>query len=89
MTKLKTGDKVKIVRYGHLIWYYKSQYPKEYTNHPKNVISETDTIWWVDMRPDLVGKEDVVEQVTNTQGRAKYSLVKNRAWYSDDNLELL
>jgi len=87
MSKFKIGDKVRIINYGHPIWENK-KYP-EYKPMSLPTISETENVRWCDMRPDLVGREDIVDQVTNTQGRPKYSLLKNGAWFLDENLEMV
>lgn len=55
---------------------------------PKNIISEDENKWIIDRCPELVGREDVVVGISNSQGRVMYSLDKNGAWYSDNNLEL-
>lgn len=109
-----TGDKVKIVNYGHLYWQFKHSYReqslimknlkneqecrffdvvptkiKEGDSHPKNIIFEEEDKWWCDISPEKVGREDVIEKVEIVQNIPKYSLVKNGAWYTEQQLELL
>ena len=84
--KFGIGDKVKIVKYGSLIWR-----TKESNEITKNIVFEDDTFNYIDMQPDLVGKEAIVTKAEVTQGRAKYSLkgVNKVAWYDEQQLEMI
>lgn len=84
--KFKTGDKVRIVNYGHLIWSWTEI--KE-TATFKFIGQSENKMFWYDMCPERVEKEDVVLEVKETQDSWGYSLVNNGAWYSDKNLELI
>lgn len=88
MSKFKTGDHVKIVKYGALFWENKM------VEQPKNnfpIISETPNICLKDMMPELVGQKAIVEKSTETQGKISYALrgVSKYAWYDEEQLELL
>ena len=72
--KYKIGDKIKIVNYGHWIYTTKKERQEMLkvklvsTAIPKNILRETEDGYFVDMRPDRVGVEDVIDNVTDTQG---------------------
>jgi hypothetical protein len=76
--KFKVGDKVKVVKYGHIIHHYKS---------------ETGNWAAEDISPDIVGKEGVVREVSNSQpGWVTYALdgiPEKTAWYNQNQLELV
>lgn len=77
----KVGDKVEIVKYGHLIWESKqSEYPM---NFP--MIFEDDNVRWLDIRPDLVGKAGIV----NDELDGQYSVYDIGAWFSEEQLKLI
>lgn len=89
------GDKVKIVNYGHLVWitkeaqkmYFEAGYSKN--EIPQNLIFEEEGMYYYDLSPDLIGKIDIIREITVTQGVPKYSLDKNGSWYSEKQLELI
>lgn len=83
----KIGDKVKIANYGHAIWENKNQPFGEGHNFP--TISEDENIRWIDIKPELVGKEGVVSKVGITQGIPEYSIEGIGSWYSEKQLELV
>ena len=84
----KSGDKVKIVKYGHLIWQNKKLYSPE-ISYP--IFKENDTIMWLDLSPELVGQEGVVDEVVMTQGIPNYSIngLNKHAWYQEPQMELV
>ena len=82
----KTGDNVRIVNYGQLFWAFKGQ---GLDTMKAKVIQEDDSIKYFDIAPERVGQEDVVRDISTTQGVHQYSLVKNGAWYSESQLELI
>lgn len=81
--KFKVGDKVRVIKYGHLIWQNK---PEEVRLGFK-VYEETDSLVWYDMRPEKIGKEGVVVNVSITQGIPKYSTDPLGAWLDEEQLE--
>ena len=123
MDDTKVGDKVKVVKYGHLMWQNKENYQEisdEYAkigaklnneiskllfgedtilvdiesvkgkSEPDNIYLDGGDVWWVDLRPELVGQEGVVCKVINTQGRLQYAIdgIKGKhAWYNREQLE--
>ncbi len=78
--KFKTGDRVKIVKYGCRIW--------RSAEDPK--IVEV-----CDMCSEVVGMTATIREVTLTQNMPKYSIVSEPggpnkvAWYNEDQLELI
>lgn len=86
----KEGDKVKIIKYGHLIWFFKNiDQPSFLSSAP--VYSENDNVKWIDISPEMIGKEAIIGEVTITQGIPKYALlgVNKTAWYTEEQLELI
>ena len=85
--KYKVGDRVKIINYGSTIWEPKNV--EEKLSFP--VIEETEHFRILDMSPDLVGKEGVVDIVTITQGEPKYAIdgLRKHAWYDEEQMELV
>lgn len=83
------GDKVKIVKYGHLILESKN------VDHPKlsfPLIEEDENMRWLDMSPDLVGQEGLVSEVSITQGIPNYAIdgIKGKhAWYDEEQMEMI
>lgn len=76
------GDKVRIINYGHLIWEGKPCSPIG------KVIKETDKVYWTDLKPEYVGREDMICGVSMIQGVPSYSL-KTSSWYDEGQLELI
>ena len=83
------GDKVKIVNYGHPIWENKKmRQPK--LSFP--LISENEDIRWLDMSPDLIEQEGIVEKVSMTQGMPHYAIdgIKGKhSWYDEGQMEMV
>jgi hypothetical protein len=119
--KFKTGDNVKVIKYGSLMWVSKQDFKKyseqvkrddfvskmkllynitptqdqinsiQGDDSPKNIYKEGDDMWIVDVCPELVGQQGIVEKSTNTQNQIKYALqgVKGKyAWYDEGQLKL-
>ena len=88
MSKFKTGDKVKIVKYGGVIFMNK-QDPYIQANAPyENIIEETAGSMTVDPCPEMVGKVGIVEKVNGD----RYSLTcieGKLAWYNEEQFELV
>ena len=80
------GDKVRIVKYGSLLWENVTMPQPEGKRH---IYKDRNPIRWFDINPELVGKEAVVQEVHNTQGRPKYVLsgLTKVAWYDHEQLE--
>lgn len=88
-SKFKTGDKVRIIQYGHRIW-FSHDMPKPGFKYPILGVSEHFEVR--DMSPELVGQEGIVEKSEVTQGRIQYILqgIKGKsAWYDEKQLELI
>lgn len=93
--KFKTGDKVKIVKYGSLLWIHKdSEDLKYYTDYP--VLQIKDNIVTMDMKSEYIGKIGIVEKGEIVQGREQYALQPinkedniKHAWYDAEQLELV
>jgi hypothetical protein len=45
--------------------------------------------YWYDSRPHLRGKKDIINEVTETQGKSEYRLVENGSWFGNSQLKLL
>jgi len=94
--KFKVGDKVKVINYGHLIWQNKTnqdlerQFHKEhgFTYKELPVLSDDGKTQWLDLSPELVGKEGVVDKISDSGDYALNGLSKY-AWYSEKQLELV
>lgn len=99
-SKFKPGDRVKIVIYGHLIWINKRETVKGVPVKPEGVISENETTWFIDIRPELVGKEDTVRGSYNylygnkgqesemiDRQKCQYCLIDSGAWFAEFQLE--
>ena len=84
---MEIGDKVKIVRYGHLIWESKTI---------PGARSEAKAYWeddkraWIDMCPRMVGQKGTVFDKVKTQNGFQYSLAGvtgKSSWYHEEQLE--
>ena len=88
MTKFNIGDKVRIVNYGQLMWGNKSAHGgKLLEGFP--IIQEDEDFLWVDLRPDIVGQEGVVDVAKTNQGIDEYSVHGVGAWFNNDQLEFI
>jgi len=112
--RFKVGDKVRVVKYGHPIFYNKNEYHKmqkyfhdeptlielildvEYKSTPyiktppKNLISEDEYSYTVDMSPYLVGQVGVVVGYSDIDGSYSLSGISGKtAWYNEEQLELV
>jgi len=67
---------------------------------PKNIYSESETIWWCDLMPEIIGKTGIVTGSYDTihckgkdeTKRGKYSIEGipgKEAWYDEEQLELV
>ncbi len=90
--KFKEGDKVTISNYGHLLWIYKAEQKAYFeagmseSDKPKNIICETEDMYYFDLSPEKVGRRDIIVKAVTTQGKPQYSLALNGAWYNEDQL---
>jgi len=100
-SKFKAGDIVEIAHYGHPIFHMKSDWDQLYktgmvdTPKPNNLLTEDDTTYWYDLRPDLVGKQSKVNGSyfdlyggSDEKSKHKYSL-EIASWFQEDNLKLV
>lgn len=89
--ELKIGDKVKVINYGHLIWYNTENIMwKQMENKPK-IYSQIGNIAYQDINPYIVGKEGVISEISSHIPRM-YSvdgIEEKAAWYNEDQLEKL
>ena len=86
-TTYKVGEKVEIVKYGHLIWQTQKA---EGSMLP--VYYEDENMVWYDVSPQMVGQQGVVIKAEITQGKTKYSiggLTGKSAWYNEEQLKKL
>jgi hypothetical protein len=83
-----TGDKVKIVKYGHLIGGSNND-PSE-RSFP--LIGVDGNIRWLDMSPHLVGQEGIISKAEMTQRIPGYAIegIKGKhAWYDEEQMEMV
>ncbi len=79
---MKTGDRVIVVKYGHLEWCE----IKKPTGIPLRV--DPEGFLWVDRMPELVGKKGVV--IDNDNGKIMVKgLGSKSGWFRPEQLELL
>jgi 23S rRNA-/tRNA-specific pseudouridylate synthase len=94
-SKFKTGDKVRIVGYGSIMWVTKSyREPPLKTSGPfdlDTILYQDNDFMVVDTRRNLVGQEGVVEKSQITQGKISYAIQGPSiyAWYDEKQLELI
>jgi hypothetical protein len=73
--KFQVGDKVKIINYGHIIWYM-----------------EGESILMGDLAKDLLGQTGTITDSEKINGHEKYAIhgiETKRAWFNEDQLELI
>lgn len=83
------GDEVKIIKYGAIVWLFKN-IPQPKLSLP--IVAEDETMVWLDMIPDIVGKTGLVSHVKTTQGVPRYIIdgIKGKsAWYDESQMELV
>lgn len=86
--KFKSGDKVRVINYGHPLWVYGESHKS--MNIIYRDIKNGFTIF--DMSPELVGCIGIIDEVTNTQGKYQYSIngiPGKHAWYDEKQLEIV
>ena len=91
MGKYKTGDKVRIVSYGHLGWIHEDEL-KHYKVIPNNIICKEGVICWYDMEPRKVGKEFIVANESESGGSYQLNNLDGSygfAWADEKQLELI
>ena len=74
------GDKVRIVNYGHPIMQV----------IPEN--KDGERISWIDISPEIVGREGIVCEVSMIQGTPQYAIdgiPEKHAWYSEPQMEMI
>lgn len=77
--KIKIGDKVKIVNYGHLIW--------SFAEEPNLKLYKKDhSFYYYDLRPEWVGKETVI---IGLSGDGKKYSTELFSWADENQLELV
>ena len=84
---LKVGDKVEIIKYGHILWINTNE--KFNANFP--IIQQNSTTIWYDSQKELVGQVGTITSIIISQGILRFSLdgIKGKhAWYDKEQLEL-
>lgn len=81
--KYNTGDRVRIVNYGHKI----SVHPEMLHYMPKCPVIGKDQSggYVIDIDPRLIGREGIIEK----EFMGEYSIKGIGAWYNPDQLELI
>lgn len=88
-SKFKVGDRVRIVKYGHLIWANKSN--RTTFNAVKamgKTYKETKKVLYVDIRPEHIGKETVITKVITNRGKIYYG-TELFSYVGEGQLELI
>lgn len=81
--KFKIGDKVKVIKYGSLLWRFKSE-----ENMPTaRIYREEGNVEWIDINPQIIGKEGIVASVGTYV--AVDGIPEKFAWYDEEQLELI
>lgn len=91
--KFNTGDRVRIIKYGSVMWCPANDEYFEWAKKLK-ILKEEDGVLTVDTHPEWIGEEAIVEKGEATQNMEQYILQpfnKNLkvAWYSVNQLELV
>lgn len=91
MNKFNIGDKVKVIKYGSLMWISKKATIEMEAFKDYLAYSEDDKTKVIDMYPDLIGKEGIVDSFHESQGSYQYSIYGpwKHAWYNESQLELI
>lgn len=57
---------------------------------PENIYKEDEKVYWVDIDPQLIGQEGIIDGISKSQGRQVYSIkgLPKHAWYELEQLEL-
>ena len=91
MGKYKTGDKVRIVNYGHLIWIHEN----EIMNYDKSIgvfLGKNGFMHWYDIRPEKIGRIYVVANENDMGGSYQLNNLDGSygfAWADEKQLELI
>ena len=80
--KFKVGTKVRIVKYGHLVWENKNVEISMFKD--RKPYKEDDFGRWYDTNPELIGKTGII---TEKSGNAGYSIDPLGAWFRGEQLE--
>jgi hypothetical protein len=83
-SKFTIGDKVKVVKYGHPIWFNK-QFKQE-IEFP--ILFEDDNSIWCDINSEIVGKIGIVDGVSNNR-YSLFGIPEMAAWYNEEQLEMV
>lgn len=75
----QTGDRVRIVNYGHLVW------SRDFLG-AENLYGTYDNGYWYDIRPDYIGKETVI--IKKSEDSNSYS-TELFSWANSSQLELI
>jgi uncharacterized protein YcfL len=92
MNKYKIGDKVKIVKYGSLIWINRTASTEmEIYKDKEDLSKEHPTIKTIDEHPELIEQEGIIDSFQFVQNKYEYSLKDpwKHAWYDENQLELI
>ena len=82
---MKVGDKVEVIRYGHIYWQNKKV---DTTIHKDNIYYEDEDFYFIDMIPELVGQKGVI--VRELGGDFAVDGIKGKhAWYKESQLKLI
>lgn len=84
---MNVGQKVRVVKYGHLVWESKSGTTSDYTTYWENEKSR-----WIDVKSELVGRIGEISETVCLGGQNKYrieALDSGKQWYNEDQLELI
>lgn len=93
MNKFNIGDKVRIIKYGHLMYINRLDAVfMEVYKDKEDLSKDNSIIKAVDTNPDLIGREGTIIKISGFQGQDnyiyQYSIEGIGAWYNEDQLEL-
>ena len=78
------GDKVRIIKYGHMIFVHKDD------DKYKTILGLTEGFKCVDAMPELIGKEGIITEIGETFYMNTYAIegiTSKSKWYDDGQLE--
>ncbi len=95
--KYKLFDAVKIINYGHPVRLLKTEHKQRYSQglaqeKPGNILNETETEYWIDQMPSIIGRFASIAVVSVTPDNKtpiyKLSGISEKVgWYEEQQLE--
>jgi hypothetical protein len=92
---MNKGNRIKIINYGSIIWYKRTELFNENTIPDSMKVLEIrpDGVLIIDISPELIGKIGTIDTIAETQGIKRYAINLDtpgkHAWYNENQLELI